>query len=134
MIYLWRGGFETDPMAPLSTEQEFSINRYIREVCGGIEQVIQAAEKYHIPLALTLIWPLAVIGNEASRSPNLQDKMREFLARIYTYFQIPHYQLLGSVLQQLWQGAVERNFNFTAGAPLSLQSICLEGNTRVPLL
>ncbi|KAJ5541451.1 hypothetical protein N7494_006527 [Penicillium frequentans] len=134
LIYLWRGGFDTDPMAPLSTEQGLFIDRYIREMCGGIEQIIQAAEKYHIPLALTLIWPLAVIGNEASRSPQLQDKIRDYLGRMYTYFQIPHHQLLGSVLQKLWEAAVERNFNFPAGSPLSLQSICLEGNILVPLL
>ncbi|KAJ5648360.1 hypothetical protein N7490_004732 [Penicillium lividum] len=134
MIYLWRGGFGTDALAPLSTEQEFLIDRYTREMCGGIEKIIQAAEKYHIPTAFTLIWPLAVIGNEASRCPDLQDKIREYLRRIYTYFLLPHHQLLGNLLQQLWERAAKRNFTFLTDAPLSLQSICLEENTRVPLL
>lgn len=134
VIYLWRGGFDTDAMASLSTEQDLLIDRYTRDMCGGIEQIIQAAEKYHIPTAFTLIWPLAVIGNEASRCPDLQAKIQEYLRRIYIHFLAPHHQLLGSLLQQLWERAAKRNFTFTADAPLSLQSICLEGNTRVTLL
>ena len=133
MIYLWRGGFETDITVPLSREQEISVHRFAREMCGCIEQVIQAAEKFHIPMANSLIWPLAVIGNEASSSPELQGKIREYLGRIYTYFLIPHHKMVDTLLQKLWNNALEEKFG-VSGAPVCLHSICLEENVRLPLL
>ncbi|KAJ5736144.1 uncharacterized protein N7483_001269 [Penicillium malachiteum] len=134
LIYLWRGGFEADITVPLPREQEISVNRFTREICGGIEQVIQAAEKFHIPMANSLIWPLAVIGNEASRSPALQAKVREYLERIYTYFQIPHHKMMATLLQQLWDRALKKGSGAGSGAPLCLHLICLEENIRLPLL
>ncbi|KAJ5728445.1 hypothetical protein N7493_004775 [Penicillium malachiteum] len=133
MIYLWRGGFEADITVPLPKEQEITVNRFTREICGGIEQVIQAAEKFHMPMANSLIWPLAVIGNEASRSPTLQAKVQEYLERIYTYFQIPHHQMMATLLQQLWD-TLKKGSGAVSGAPLCLHLICLEENIRLPLL
>ncbi|KAJ6004978.1 hypothetical protein N7540_012777 [Penicillium herquei] len=134
MIYLWRGGFEADITLPLRREQEISVHRFTREICGGIEQVIQAAEKFHLPMAKSLIWPLAVIGNEASRSPALQAKVREYLERIYTYFQIPHHKMMATSLQKLWDRASKESSGTVSGAPLCLHLICLEENIRLPLL
>lgn len=136
LIYLWRGGFDIDVFAPLLNHQDSLIYRFVREMCVGIDQVIQAAEKHHVTLANALIWPITVVASECSRYPELQPRISEYLRRIYTFFMISHHQITESLLQQLWERAKgHRGVSETSDREkISLQSICLEFNARVPLL
>ncbi|KAJ5267076.1 hypothetical protein N7478_009884 [Penicillium angulare] len=118
IIYLWRGGFETDVTTTLSRERQLCIHRCVHEMCSNIDQVIQTAEKFHLPMAKSLMWPLAVIANEASGSPDLQRKIMDYIRRIDAYFMIPHHELMETVLRQLWEEAKGGNPDAASGVSI----------------
>ena len=130
LIFLWRGGFERDVLSVLTLHRQSLIDRFIPEMCLGIDQVIQMAEKYDITVANALIWPITVVANECSRYPQFQPTILEYIRRLYSYFMIPHHQILGLIIQRLWERASQGAYF----GILSLQHICLKENVRLPLL
>ncbi|KAM5357743.1 hypothetical protein ACJZ2D_015950 [Fusarium nematophilum] len=103
LLYLWRGGFCADTVAPLSTHRQSTASQYIREILFGIRTLLYLYETQSITLINIITWPLIVVGNECGGSTQLQHEVESMLQKIQQRFQIEHLKHLSSMLQELWR-------------------------------
>nr|XP_036589843.1 uncharacterized protein CTRU02_00597 [Colletotrichum truncatum]KAF6801848.1 hypothetical protein CTRU02_00597 [Colletotrichum truncatum] len=123
LLYLWRGGFRANILAPLPAEKTVLVSKLIREMLFGYRALLTYLENDSITILNVMTWPLVVVGNECGGDHRTQHEVSQLISLIQESFQIQHLSHVSNVLEELWRRHEAQSESFmTTG---QAQHLCL---------
>ncbi|QGA14829.1 hypothetical protein EYB26_002485 [Talaromyces marneffei] len=135
LIYLWRGGFEANPMIALTSTRSEISESYIRLLTYSIGSLVDHAESEGLTIANAMLWSLVVVGNECCMQPMLRQEVLRLLDRAQKHFSIAHFDHVSRLLQELWIRADNPVSEASPGMQgmLNLQGLSRQFDLCIPL-
>ncbi|KAE8358636.1 fungal-specific transcription factor domain-containing protein [Aspergillus caelatus] len=103
LIFLWRGGFQTSVLTPLTSSRASTTLKFIREILVGLHALINMYDEQRITIMNVMTWPVVVAANECGADIGLQKEITALLRGMHLRFSVHHIEHILLLLQELWR-------------------------------